>query len=90
MFVIFFFQQTFQNLIENQLFLQLSFHALPQLEEGNRIVPILKSFSKEAVSNAYDADKNKGNVNIDDLDKVDSCCFVLYITVSYMYGYVKK
>jgi len=76
-------QKNFVNIISAKYrgflskWLTLSFHALPQLEEGNRIVPILKSFSKEAVSNAYDADKNKGNVNIDDLDKLSKTSYPL-------------
>jgi len=43
---------------------------LPQLEEDDRLLPILRSFNQNAVATSYDPNKNAGNVTIKDLDEV--------------------
>lgn len=57
--------------------LTLTFRSLPQLEEKERILPILKAFSKEAVAAAYDPKKNEGNINIAELDQLSKKSYPL-------------
>jgi len=57
--------------------LTLTLRALPQLEEKDRILPILRSFSKEAVSTAYDQKANEGNVEVKDIEHLSKESFPL-------------
>lgn len=57
--------------------LAITSRALPQLEEDDRLLPILKGFNKNAMAEAYDPSKNAGKVSIKDLDKLAASSFPL-------------
>ena len=43
---------------------------LPQMEEEDRLLPILKSFNQNAISTAYDVKKNEGTISLSEIDEV--------------------
>lgn len=51
--------------------------SLPELEEDDRLLPILKGFDKNAFAEAYDPNKNSGKVSIKDIDELARTSFPL-------------
>lgn len=57
--------------------LALTSRSLPQLEEEERLLPILRSFNKNALSNSYDISKNKGKISVKDLEELSKISYPL-------------
>uniref|UniRef100_H2Z295 DNA primase large subunit n=1 Tax=Ciona savignyi TaxID=51511 RepID=H2Z295_CIOSA len=57
--------------------LVMTSRALPQLDEDDRLLPILKSFNQTAVTSAYDPKRNEGKVSITDLEELSKLSYPL-------------
>ncbi|XP_076807579.1 DNA primase large subunit-like [Clavelina lepadiformis] len=76
-------QKEFLSIISNQFrehlskALTLTARSLPELEEDDRLLPILCSFNKNALSTAYDPKRNEGKVSVNDLDDMSQTSYPL-------------
>ncbi|XP_039252683.2 DNA primase large subunit-like [Styela clava] len=51
--------------------------SLPELEEDDRLLPILRGFNKNTLAEAYDPNKNAGKVSIKQIDELSKISFPL-------------
>nr|XP_002127095.1 DNA primase large subunit [Ciona intestinalis] len=57
--------------------LAMTSRALPQLDEDDRLLPMLRSFNQTAVTSAYDPKKNEGKVTVSDLEELSKISYPL-------------